>query len=108
MQQELLYQIALTMVPNIGHVHTRNLVQHFGSASAILKAKKSELEKLEGIGTVRAISIQSFKNFSDAEREIAFIEKYNIQPLFITRLTRNVCCTAMMRPHCCTIKAVPT
>ena len=84
MQQELLYQVALTIVPNIGHVHARNLVQHFGSASAVFKAKKTELEKMEGIGTVRAISIQSFKDFSDAEREIAFIEKYNIQPLFIT------------------------
>ena len=82
--QELLYQIALTIVPNIGHVHARNLVQHFGSASAVFRAKKNELEKIEGIGTVRVASILSFKNFTDAEREITFIEKYNIQPLFIT------------------------
>ncbi len=84
LQQELLYQIALTIVPNIGHVHARNLVQHFGSASAVFKAKKTELEKMEGIGTVRAASIHSSRKFDDAEREIAFIEKYNIQPLFIT------------------------
>lgn len=83
-QQELLYQIALTNVPNIGHVHARNLVQHFGSASAVFKAKKSELEKMEGIGIVRAASIQSYNGLKDAEREIAFIEKYNITPLFIT------------------------
>ena len=84
MQQELLYQIALTNVPNIGHVHARTLVQQFGSASAVFKAKKTELERIEGIGTVRAASIYSFKDFRDAESEMAFIEKYNIQPLFIT------------------------
>ena len=38
-QQELLYQIALTQVPNIGYVHARTLVQHFGHASAVFKAK---------------------------------------------------------------------
>jgi DNA processing protein len=71
-------------VPNIGYVHARTLVQHFGSASAVFEAKKSLLEKIEGIGTVRANSIKSFKEFDRAEAEIAFIEKYNIQPLFIT------------------------
>lgn len=84
MPSELLYQIALTQVPNIGHVHTRTLVQHFGSASAVFAAKPSLLEKIEGIGSVRARSIKSFSKFKDAEVEIKFIEKYNIQPLFIT------------------------
>jgi DNA processing protein len=84
MHHELLYQIALTQVPNIGHVHARTLVQHFGSASAVFNAKRSLLEKIEGIGTVRAGSIKSFKSFSEAEQEISFIEKYNIQPLFFT------------------------
>lgn len=84
MAAELLYQIALTQVPNIGYVHARTLVQHFGSASAVFGAKRSLLEKVEGIGTVRANSIKSFNSFEEAEREIIFIEKYNIQPLFFT------------------------
>ena len=42
------------------------------------------LEKIEGIGTVRAASMQAFNGFKEAEQEIAFIEKYNIHPLFIT------------------------
>lgn len=84
MPNELLYQLALTQVPNIGYVHTRTLVQHFGSASAVFAAKQSLLEKVEGIGSVRAGSIKSFNKFKDAEAEIKFIEKYKIQPLFIT------------------------
>lgn len=81
---ELLYQIALTTVPNIGHVHARVLVQHFGCASAVFSAKRAELEKIEGIGTIRASAVLSFNDFKSAEHEIAFIEKYRIHPLFIT------------------------
>lgn len=84
MTNELLYQLALTKVPNIGYVHTRTLLQHFGCASAVFKAKRSTLEKIEGIGSVRAGSIQAFDDFKSAEAEIKFIEQYKIQPLFIT------------------------
>ncbi|HEY0677041.1 MAG TPA: DNA-processing protein DprA [Chitinophagaceae bacterium] len=72
------------MVPNIGHVHARLLAQHFGSAWAVFEASRSQLEKIEGIGTVRAGSIKSFTNYKEAESEIDFIEKYQIKPLFIT------------------------
>ncbi|MFC0771825.1 DNA-processing protein DprA [Terrimonas alba] len=79
---ELLFQLALTLVPNIGPVQAKILLQHF-DVQEIFKAKKSQLEKLEGIGSVRAESIKSFADFSKAEEEIAFIEKYKIKALFI-------------------------
>lgn len=81
---ELLYQTALTLVPNIGDIHAKALVNNFGSASAIFSASKKDLEALEGIGTVRANSIKSFHDFTKAEEEIDFIKKYKITPLFIT------------------------
>jgi DNA processing protein len=84
MNGDLLYQLALTQVPQIGHVHARILVQHFGSARDIFKAPLAILEKIEGIGTVRARSIRSFKQFEEAEKEIAFIEKYRVRSLFLT------------------------
>ncbi|HEY1114532.1 MAG TPA: DNA-processing protein DprA [Chitinophagaceae bacterium] len=84
MSSELVYQLALTLVPNIGDVQARLLVQHYGSASAVFKAKRRELEKIEGMGEVRARAIRDFKDFSVAENEMAFIEKYKIQPLFLT------------------------
>ena len=83
MKDDLLYQLALTLVPNIGDVQAKILVQHFGTAASIFKAPKSALEKLEGIGTIRAKSIKEFNEFAVAEKEIAFIEKFHIQPLFI-------------------------
>jgi DNA processing protein len=84
MSSPLLYQIALTLVPNIGDVQAKILVQHFGDASSVFKAKEKELEKIDGIGTVRARSIKRFVDFETIEKEIAFIEKYKIKSLFLT------------------------
>jgi len=84
MQKELLYEIALTLVPNIGDVNAKALINHFGSAEAIFNAPKKALEAIEGIGTIRANSIKNFKDFSRAEEEILFIKKYKITTLFIT------------------------
>ena len=78
MNSELLYQLALTEVPNIGWVHAKILAQEFGSAEKIFKAKLHLLEKIEGVGEIRARSIKAFTDFSKAEEEIKFIEKYKI------------------------------
>jgi len=83
MYTELHYRLALTLIPNIGPVQTKILLQHF-DVPDIFKAKKRELEKIEGIGNIRAESIKSFNDFSKVDEEIAFIEKYKIRPLFIT------------------------
>jgi DNA processing protein len=84
MKNDLEYQIALTLVPNVGPVDAKRLLEQYGEAAAIFNAAKSELEKLEGIGTIKARNIKSFKNFKRAEEEIVFLEKYNIIPLFIS------------------------
>ena len=84
MQKELVYQIALTLIPNIGDVNAKALINHFGSAQAVFHAPKKELEALDGIGTIRADSIKKFKDLSRAEEEIEFIKKYKITPLFLT------------------------
>ncbi len=84
MTNELLYQLSLTEVPHIGCVHAKILVQEFGSAENVFKAKLQQLEKIEGIGAIRAKSIKAFTDFSKAEEEIKFIEKYKIKPLFLS------------------------
>jgi DNA processing protein len=84
MTTDLLFQLALTEVPNIGCVHAKILTQQFGDAQSIFKAKQSILEKIEGIGIIRAKAIKAFTDFSKAEEEIKFIDKYKIKPLFIT------------------------
>src|SRR5687767_11252894 len=83
MRSELVYQLALTLVPNVGAVQAKILLQHC-EAEEIFHAKRSYLEKIEGIGPIRAASIAAFHDFSKAEDEIRFIEKFGIKTLFLT------------------------
>lgn len=83
MPDELLYQVALTMVPNVGAVQAKILVEAFGDASSVFKAKQRDLEAIEGIGAVRANAVKTFSNFEHAEAEVEFLHKHHIQPLFL-------------------------
>lgn len=84
MTQDLLYQIALTLVPNIGCIHAKALIENFGSAENIFNAGKKNISAIENIGTIKASAIKCFEDFKAVEDEIKFIEKFKIQPLFIT------------------------
>src|SRR5271154_5685153 len=81
---ELLHQISLTFIPQIGPVQIKILIDHFGNASSVFTAKRSALENVSGIGTMKAKTILQFKNFAEAEKELEFIQKYKIQQLFLT------------------------
>ncbi len=85
MNNELLYQISLTQIPNIGSVQAKQLIEHFGTAEAIFKATKKDLSAVEGIGDIRAKQIKDFNQFQIAEEEIKFTQKHHIQTLFITQ-----------------------
>jgi DNA processing protein len=84
MTNDLLHQIALTLVPNIGDVRAKALLETFGDAESIFKAPKKQLENIEGIGTIAVNSIKQFADFKLCEDEIKFIEKSKATPLFIT------------------------
>ena len=84
LSNDRIYQIALTLVPQIGPVQSRLLVDAFGSAEAIFRAKIHQLERIEGIGIIRAKRIKNFSAFQQAEKEMVFMEKYKITPLFLT------------------------
>jgi DNA processing protein len=84
MHKDLLHQIALTLVPNIGDVRAKALLETFGDAESIFKTSKKNLENIEGIGSIAANSIKQFSDFKICEDEIKFIEKSKITPLFIT------------------------
>ena len=83
LHSDTLYQVALTLVPQLGPVQSRLLIDSFGTAQSIFKTPAAGLEKIEGIGSARAKSIKNFRNFAAAEKELRFIERYKIKPLFI-------------------------
>ena len=84
MKDELLYQIALTLVPNVGAVQAKALLDEFGNAKSVFNASARQLSAVENVGEVRARSIKQFSDFTKAEEEITLIEKNNIEPVFIT------------------------
>jgi DNA processing protein len=80
----MLQEIALTMIKGIGGATIRNLLSYCGSPDEIFKTRKSQLEKIPGIGSKMADVIIHHSSFQRAEQELKFVEKYKIQPLFIT------------------------
>lgn len=81
---EKLYQIALTMLPNVGSVLAKNLLAYCGDAESVFKTSKARLEKIPGIGKDRAQGITTANVLKEAEAELGFIDKYNIEALFFT------------------------
>ena len=84
MSNELLHQIALTLIPGVGDVNGKKLVAYCGSVEAVFREKKSALLKIPGIGMVTVNSIHNQNALKRAEEEIRFIEKFNVRPLFFT------------------------
>lgn len=82
---ELSFQIGLTMLNGIGDVLAKNLIAYCGSAEQVFKTKKTQLEKIPGIGRVTAQAITNHQSIFDrVDKELKFIEKNNIKALFFT------------------------
>ncbi|MDR0418597.1 MAG: DNA-processing protein DprA [Prevotellaceae bacterium] len=81
MNNDLLYQIALTLVPGVGSVTAKKLIAYSGSAEAVFKLNKSALQKIPNIGRVTAGIIVSSEVLKKAEKELMFVGKHNIRAL---------------------------
>jgi DNA processing protein len=78
----LIYKIAVGMIPGIGSITAKKLIAYSGSVEGIFGEKKSKLLKIPGIGEVLANEIVNSKVLDLAEKELNFIEQYNIKPYF--------------------------
>lgn len=84
MSDSLLHQIALTLVPQVGAVTAKVLVSYCGSAEAVFRARRQELLKIPGIGPTVVDCLQQAEPLQQAERELVFLEKHGVIPLFYT------------------------
>ncbi|MEI6265990.1 MAG: DNA-processing protein DprA [Sphingobacteriia bacterium] len=83
MHADLWHRIALTMVPSIGPVLQKKLLDHFSNAADIFKASKTTLCQIEGIGEWTATNIIGWNDYKRVDEEMNFIQKHGIQPLLI-------------------------
>jgi len=75
---ELEALLHLQHVPNLGDSSIKKLIQVIGSAEEVLKEKKSNLLKINGIGSVKVASIHDKEHEKAVFKEINFIEKNKI------------------------------
>lgn len=82
MENDVLYQIGITLIDGVGDVNAKKLIAHCGGAEAVFKEKKQQLIKIPGVGDVLAHAIRTQDVLKRAEEEIKFIQRYKIKPLF--------------------------
>jgi DNA processing protein len=68
--------IALNMLPTVGPVRLRKLLEVFKEPQQILVAKRSELRKIEGIGNEVADQISSWESIVDLAAELARVRDF--------------------------------
>jgi len=73
--------IILNMLPQVGPVRVSNMMDRFGSLTAILEANGSELREVEGIGPEVSTVITRWKEYADLDAELALVEKANARVL---------------------------
>jgi len=78
-EQELIYLLALQKVPNIGDISAKKLLRKLGSAEAIFKTPKKQLELIEGFGSLKIKSLHDASHLHEAEEELRFIKEEGVE-----------------------------
>jgi len=68
--------VALNMVDHVGPVRARQLLEHFGDASAILSASRNQLLQVRGIGEETADAIVGWEKSVDLGGELKRIKEF--------------------------------
>ncbi len=81
---QLIHALALQHVPKIGATIAKKLINHCGSAQAVLKERPSNLMKIDGIGKLTVKGILNSHHLHEAEKELKFIRDNAINVHYFT------------------------
>jgi DNA processing protein len=84
---QLLYEVAIGMIPGVGPQLTKMLISYCGSPEGVFKEKKGKLLKIPGIGQTTAEAILNQNVLGMAEKEIVLARNLGIQLIFYTSKT---------------------
>ena len=76
--------IALNLIEHVGPIRVRQLLEHFGDAPAVLRASKSQLLRVRGVGEETAEAIASWEKTVDLSGELKRIQDFGCQVLIQT------------------------
>lgn len=79
---DLFYLLALLKVDGVGDIVAKKLLNHFGNASAIFKAKPNQLAGIDGIGSIMLKNLKDKTIFSKANDELEFIKSDSLNVSF--------------------------
>ena len=80
--EDIVYKIAISLIPGIGSVTARNLIAYVGSVEGVFREKEKNLRKIPGIGEINAQRVANQDVMDQAKREVDFIQKNQIRPYF--------------------------
>ncbi|NWG03107.1 MAG: DNA-protecting protein DprA [Syntrophaceae bacterium] len=75
MAGNIFYWLALSLIPGIGSVLFRRLLDRFGTPEAVFRAPAKELLKIEGLGAKVTGEIQKGPSEKAVKRELSLLEK---------------------------------
>src|SRR5215213_7116758 len=73
--------LALQLVPGLGPARTRALIEHLGSARAVLTASRGRLAEVPGIGEKLSADIAAALPTVDVDGELALIHEHGVRVL---------------------------
>ncbi|HAH56382.1 MAG TPA: DNA-protecting protein DprA [Flavobacterium sp.] len=79
---ELVYKIGISLIPGVGSVNAKKIIAYVGSIEGVFKEKERNLVKIPGIGQYIAHSVAHHNVLGRAEKELAFISRHQVKPLF--------------------------
>lgn len=82
MHPDILYQIALSHIPFVGPVSAKLLVSYCGGPREVFEKSRRDLLQIPGIGPKTADSVTQNEALQIAERELVYLEKNGIVPIF--------------------------
>jgi DNA processing protein len=82
MDEMSIYKIAITLIPGIGDVNGKKLIAYCGGVREVFHEKKNAILKIPGVGESLAAHILKKDYLILAEKEMQFIEKNHVIPLF--------------------------
>ncbi len=76
--------VALNLIPGLGSVRIRSLLEFFGSAELVLAAPENMLRQVPRVGATLAAAIADWRNCTHVEAELRLAEKWGVRLITLT------------------------
>ncbi|MCI0462490.1 MAG: helix-hairpin-helix domain-containing protein, partial [Gemmataceae bacterium] len=71
-------RLTLHLIPGLGPLRTAALLEHFGSAEAVLRAGAAELAGVPGVGAKLAADVVAGRAVAGVEEELRLMEQHRV------------------------------